>query len=108
MANIMIEQSHELTHEDAHDRLKRLGDYLAKKYKMNVIWNEEHAHVTGKVMMVNVDATVSLIPGAPGRVKLFGKDPGALFRKTVEEFLLSSIKRYLDPKITAVQLPSIS
>lgn len=104
MANIMIEQSHELTHEDAHDRLKRLGDFLARKHGLHVVWNnDEHVHVTGKVMLVNVDATVSL---TPGRVKLFGKDPGALFRKTVEDFLLLSIKKYLDPKINAAQLPS--
>lgn len=102
--NIMIEKSHELTNEDVRDRLKRLGDYLAKKHGLNVVWNnEERVHVTGKVMLVNVDATVSLVPG---KVKLFGKDPGSLCRKMVEDFLLSSIKKYLDPNVTAAHLPS--
>lgn len=98
-----LEHRHSLDPEDAQIRIRALGDYLANKHGLGVSWKgDDEAHITGKYLVVTIDGTVSLSPGA---VRFKGKDPGMLWRGKAKDYLQGKLSKYLDPSTPADALP---
>lgn len=104
-SQMIIIEPHVLRYEDALARLRRMGAYLAKHHGLKVEWDrtKEQAHVTGKVMIIEIDVTCSVLSG---EVKIEGKDPGPMWRTAAELFLRNALTKYLDPSLALAQLPS--
>lgn len=99
-----IDHPHALAPEEARRRLEILGTYLVKKHGLAVAWSGNRARVSGSVLAIGIDATLSL---DAGNVRLDGTDPGFLWRKKVEEFLRRQLSLYLDPATPESALPRI-
>lgn len=100
-----IEESYSFPQEEAQQRVKALVDYWQKKHGLNVNWQGSDAKVTGKVMGVTIDATVSV---QPGKVVADGKDPGLMFRGAATSYLKKKFGEYFDPNVTVADLASRS
>lgn len=100
-----IEESFSFAQEEAQQRVKALVDYWQKKHGLSVSWTGSNAKVTGKVMGVTIDATVTV---EPGKVVADGKDPGLMFRGAATSYLKKKFAEYFDPKVTVADLSSRS
>jgi len=99
---ILLTERHVLSYVEASARLHKLGDYLAAKYGLKVIWVGDRVRVIGKIIGIKIDVTMILLAG---HVELRGVDPGVLWRGIVEDFLREQFKKYLDPLISIDALP---
>jgi len=98
-----FEYKHSLSIEDARNRLKALGEYLCNRHGIQASWvDEDTVKFSGKYMVVEVEGEMR---NAPGTVRFQGKDPGFLFRKKAQTYILGKLEKYLNPTTAADSLP---
>ncbi len=100
-----LEQPHRFTADEARERLRALGDYLAQRHGMSVTWTDaDHVTIRGKYTVVNIDVTVSV---EANRVRVSGKDPGMLWRMPAKSYVQGKLSKYLDPNEPLDALPRV-
>jgi hypothetical protein len=101
--SLRIESAHSLPAEEARERIRALGDYLANKHGLSVSWDgEDRATIRGKYLVVSIEGSVSL---QPGKVLFEGKDPGMLWRGKAKDYLSAKLAKYLNPSTSVADLP---
>jgi len=93
-----------LAEDDARSRLDILGQYLQNKHGIKVSWvDPDRARFSGKYLVVKIDGELTL---GNGRAQFRGEDPGFLWRGRAKDYIESKLAKYLDPKVTAAELPT--
>jgi hypothetical protein len=93
---------HKLAPEDARERLLKLGQYLTNRHGIQVGWTGDKGSFRGKYMVVHIEGELTL---ADGVVHVTAKDPGFLWRGRAMDYLKRKLGMYLDPNVSASQLP---
>jgi hypothetical protein len=101
MGMIKFEVPHSLSREEAKKRIEQLTQVWGSKYGMKTSWNGDGARMTGKVMGINIDATLTV---ADNKVGGEATDPGFLFREKAKKYLQEKFATFLDPKKKAEDL----
>jgi hypothetical protein len=99
-----IDFSYALSDDDARSRLEILGQYLGNKHGIKVTWVDSgRAKFTGKYLVVKIDGELTV---GNGQAQFRGEDPGFLWRNRAKDYIQSKLAKYLDPKLTAADLPT--
>jgi len=99
-----IDFKYAVSDQDAKSRLELLGQYLANKHGIKVLWvDENRARFTGKYLVVKIEGELSL---TGGRAIFKGEDPGFLWRNRAKDYIEGKLASYLDPKTEASRLPT--
>ena len=99
-----IDFKYAVSDQDAKSRLELLGQYLANKHGIKVLWvDENRARFTGKYLVVKIEGELSL---QGGRAIFKGEDPGFLWRNRAKDYIEGKLASYLDPKTEASRLPT--
>ncbi len=98
-----IDFKYAVSDQDAKSRLEILGQYLANKHGIKVLWvDENRARFTGKYLVVRIEGELSL---HDGRAIFKGEDPGFLWRNRAKDYIESKLASYLDPNTEQSRLP---
>jgi hypothetical protein len=98
-----IDFSYALSDDDARSRLELLGQYLNNKHGIKVTWVDSgRAKFSGKYLVVKIDGELTV---GNGQAQFRGEDPGFLWRNRAKDYIQSKLAKYLDPKLTASELP---
>jgi len=90
--NLKVVHNHSLSMDEVRTRVAKLGEFLTKN-GIGVVWQSENvAKVSGKYIVVKIDALVTI---TSKQVVIDGKDPGFLWRRKAQEFLQSKMKEYI-------------
>ncbi|HUJ63759.1 MAG TPA: polyhydroxyalkanoic acid system family protein [Kofleriaceae bacterium] len=99
-----IDFPYSLSDPDARARLELLGQYLANRHGIKVTWMDNgKAKFSGKYLVVRIDGELAL---GNGRAYFKGEDPGFLWRNRAKDYIQGKLEKYLDPTVTAAQLPT--
>jgi hypothetical protein len=99
-----IDFRYALTDEDARSRLEILGKYLGNKHGIQVTWvDQKRARFSGKYLVVKIDGELTV---GGGKAEFRGEDPGFLWRNRAKEYIQGKLAKYLDPQLTAADLPT--
>ena len=91
-----IEHKHGFSHEEAKARARALAEYLQNKHGMKVDWTgDDSFRLSGKYMVVGIDATVRV---DPDKVRVVGPDPGLLWRSPAKTYIARKLDQYMNPK----------
>ena len=97
-----IDYPHRLPIDDARERMRALGDYLANKHGLRVSWTGENsASISGRYLVVSIEGTVSV---EASQVRFDGKDPGMLWRGKARDYLTQKLSEYLDANKSTASL----
>ena len=99
-----IDFQYVLSDQDARSRLTLLGEYLENKHGIKVTWvDDTRARFSGKYMMVKIEGELAL---GNSRATFKGEDPGFLLRNRAKDYIHGKLAKYLDPKVSAAELPT--
>jgi putative polyhydroxyalkanoic acid system protein len=90
-----VEMPHELSVEEARDRMKDLTAYWRRKYAVESRWRDDVARMSGSFLGVTFEATLAV---AAHTVIVDGPDPGALLRGQATDYLTRKLHHYLAPR----------
>jgi hypothetical protein len=90
-----VEMPHELSVEEARDRMKDLTVYWGKKYAVGSRWKNDVARMSGSFLGVTFEATLAV---ATHTVIVDGPDPGVLLRTQAISYLTRKLHQYLVPR----------
>lgn len=99
---MQFDYRHSLPSDEAHERLRALGDYLGNRHGIAVTWSGTRASFRGKYLVVHIEGELNLDEGV---VHVSGKDPGMLWRKKATSYLKNKLAIYLDPSKPVDSLP---
>jgi hypothetical protein len=85
---------HALSKDEARSRLEALLRYWADKYGVQQSWSGDTAQVNGKVMGIQMQASVAVQDRA---VDGEASDPGLLLRGQARTYLEEKLRWFLDP-----------
>lgn len=98
-----IDYAHDLSLDDARERIRALGEYLSNKHGISVSWvADDQAKISGKYLVVSIEGSVKV---AEKSVRFEGKDPGMLWRGKAKDYLTAKLKKYLNPSTSLDDLP---
>jgi hypothetical protein len=92
--DMKLEMPHQLSVEEARDRMKDLTAYWRKKYAVESRWKNDVARMSGSFLGVAFEATLAV---ATHTVIVDGPDPGALLRNQATRYLTRKLRYYLTP-----------
>lgn len=99
-----IDFPYTFSEQDAKARLDILGQYLTNKHGIKVTWlDESRARFSGKYLVVKIEGELTL---KGGHAQFRGQDPGFLWRNRAKDYIESKLAKYLDPNVSADQLPT--
>lgn len=97
-----IDHPHQLSLDDARERLTALGEYLHKRHGLTITWlDTNRAKFVGKYMVVSINGEISI---EDKMVRFRGEDPGFLWRKKATEYIENKLKTYLNPATNPADL----
>jgi hypothetical protein len=86
---------HHFSKADARARAQMLFDYWKKAFGVQSTWQGDAAHVVGKVMGIDIDATLVVTERAIGGD---GEDPGPLMRGLARSYVTKKLQKYMHPQ----------
>lgn len=101
MAMLKFEVPHQLSAEEARQRLETLATHLGSKYGFKTEWTGDSATIQGKVKGISLNAQITV---AEGKVGGEATDPGFLFREKARQYLTEKFEYYLDPACSLEEL----
>src|SRR6476659_10619080 len=101
MGMLNFEVPHSLPKDDAKKRIEQLTQYWGSKYGVKSVWNGDEAKVSGKVMGVQIDATLRVENNKVGGE---ATDPGMLLRGQAKKYLTGKFSAFLDPSKSLTDL----
>lgn len=97
-----VEMPHELSVEEARDRMKDLTAYWRRKYAVESRWRNDVARMSGSFLGVTFEATLAV---ATRTVIVDGPDPGVLLRGQAIHYLTRKLHHYLGPRAMRAHQP---
>lgn len=95
---------HTLSQEEAQKRLEALIAHWSQKYGIQHRWTGPTASVSGKVMGMNLDASVRV---SGQSIDGETSDPGILLRGQAKKYLEERLRKYLDPARSVADLHKV-
>jgi len=95
MGMMKFEVPHQLSKDQARERVNRLFEYWGRKYGIQSDWSGDRAHLSGKVMGIGIDARLEVTFRA---VSGEASDPGFLLRDKARRYLTDKFNAALDPE----------
>lgn len=93
---------HTVDIDEAHQRLKKLGAYLANRHGIQVAWSGNQCTIDGNYLMVKIEGKMHI---EEQRIHFDGRDPGMLWRKKAIKYLKEKLEAYLDADTPISELP---
>jgi hypothetical protein len=98
-----IDYKHDLTEDEARERLQALADYLTNRHGINISWPEPmRARFSGRYLVVKIEGELTM---DEKMVRFRGEDPGFLWRKRATDYIHGKLTKYLDPRTPLTALP---
>jgi len=94
MGLLKFEVAHSLSKDEAKKRIEQLLKYWQNKYGVASNWTGDSAKIAGKVMKIDLNATLAITDKA---VVGEATDPGFLLRTPARNYLNEKFSSYLDP-----------
>src|SRR5207249_1159789 len=101
MGMLKFEVPHTLSREEAKKRIEQLVRYWNSKYGVAASWSGDSAQLSGKVMGIQLNASLSV---DDNRVGGEANDPGLLLREPAKRYLNKKFTAYLDPMKSVADL----
>jgi len=98
---LKFEVPHQLSAEEARQRLETLASHLGTKYGFTTEWLGDSARIQGKVKGLTLNAQITV---SAGKVGGEATDPGFLFREKARTYLTEKFEYYLDPSFSLEEL----
>lgn len=95
MGMMKFEVPHQLSKDQARERVNRLLEYWNRKYGIQSDWSGDRAQVAGKAMGIGINARLEVTDRA---ITGEASDPGFLFRDKARKYLTDKFNAALDPK----------
>ena len=99
---IDLNVKHQLSPEEALERVRALGDYYENRHGAAVAWNGSIGHIKAKWLTMHADIEFRVTNSS---IQLDGPDPGLLLRGRVTKYLKRKLETYLDPGTPLESLP---
>jgi hypothetical protein len=101
MGTLKFEVPHSLDPAEAKRRTEALLKYWGQKYGVQSQWSGDSATLNGKVMGIQLKATLAITASTVGGE---ASDPGLLFRDAARKYLTQKFNAYLSPSADLVAL----
>ena len=99
---MQFDYDHEVAVDEAQERLKRLGSYLANRHGIGVAWDGPECTIDGKYLLVKIEGKMTI---EENRIHFDGRDPGLLLRGKAIKYLREKLEVYLDTTTPICELP---
>lgn len=99
---MQFDYPHAVDHEEAIQRLERLGSYLTNRHNIRVEWRDHECTINGNYLMIKIEGKMSI---SPSNIHFDGRDPGMLWRKKAIKYLQEKLEMYLDLNTPIDELP---
>jgi hypothetical protein len=103
MGTMKFDVSHTLPKDEAKKRVAHLLEYWGTKYGVKSDWSGDGAKLNGKVMGINLDASIVV---TDKDIQGEGTDPGMLLRGQAKSYLQKKLGAVLDPAKSLADLKS--
>ena len=98
-----IDYKHDLSEDDARQRLVALAEYLDTRHGIRVSWPAPNrARFSGRYLVVKIEGELTMDEKT---VRFRGEDPGFLWRKKATDYIHGKLSKYLDPRTPLASLP---
>lgn len=91
---IRLEVEHQLSCEEAQERVGYLLAYWAQRFGIESLWEGEHVYLAGSVFGRSIHARFDVTSKGVSAVAL---DPGWFWRSQMEAYVRKKLEKYLSP-----------